>query len=228
MKKIIQTSLYIVTIVLSLNTAAAEEKTGDGHITAKASTMGFGIEYNYPVTSVLSIGIGVNKFSANKTLTKHNVHYNADVDFKSASIITNYHPFSNGFRLRAGTYYNDNKINLSADSSTGAITIASTEFTNADIAINGELSFKKFSPYIGIGYGSEPIGDNTLSLDIDIGVMQSPIKVQLTGTCEANPTKELACDLFDPSLAKAKADLEEEAGKIKLYPIVSLGLSYRF
>jgi hypothetical protein len=44
---------------------------------------------------------------------------------------SNYHPWSNGFRLRAGAYYNNNNINLSAKS-TGSITIGHTRFTTAD------------------------------------------------------------------------------------------------
>jgi hypothetical protein len=67
MKKIIKTSVCIATIVLSLNAKTEDkhipEKTGDGHITVQTSTMGLGIEYNYPVNSVLSIGFGVNQFT---------------------------------------------------------------------------------------------------------------------------------------------------------------------
>ncbi|CAC9611351.1 hypothetical protein [uncultured Gammaproteobacteria bacterium] len=232
MKKIIKTSVCITAIVLSLNAKTEDkhipEKTGDGHITVQTSTMGLGIEYNYPVNSVLSIGFGVNQFNMSKTLTKNEAHYRAAVNFQSASIISNYHPWSNGFRLRAGAYYNNNKINLSAKS-TGSITIGDTRFTNAEISINGEFSFKKVAPYIGIGYGSEPIGDNTFSLDVDIGVMQSPVQVQLIGTCKvATPAESTICQEFNSSLAKEEATLKEGAGRFKLYPVVSLGLSYRF
>jgi len=230
MKQIIKTSVIVAMSVLSLNAVA--EKMGNGQVTAKVSTMGLGVEYNHPINSVLSVGFGVNKFSKNKSFTESGIKYQGDVDFQSASIIANYHPWKNGFRLRGGVYYNNNKINLTANSSTNNnIKIGDETFTGADIALNGELSFKKFAPYIGIGYGSEPIGDNNLSFDLDIGVMSSPVKAQLTGTCAiggvANAGICAASD-FTGKLAKEQADLEKSTDGFDLYPVVSLGLSYRF
>lgn len=211
-------------IALISPTTLAEQST-NGQITAKVSTMGFGVEYNHPINSVLSVGFGINKFSKSKSLTKSNIDYNGDIDFKSASIIANYHPWSNGFRLRAGAYYNNNKVNLTATSATGDLTVGGTTFTGADVKLNGKLSFKKFAPYVGIGYGSEPFGDNNLSFDLDIGVMRSPVRAELNGTCENAP---IICAAFDPELENEQRALAKDTDGLDLYPVISLGLLYRF
>jgi hypothetical protein len=199
---------------------AVEEKYGSGHITAKVSTMGLGVEYTHPINAVLSIGFGVNKFNEIRALSEGDIDYDADIDLKSLSMIANYHPWENGFRLRGGAYYNKNEISLDSDIS-GEITIGDTTY-NADVTLDGAINFKAFAPYIGVGYGSEPIGDNNLSLDIDVGVMKSPVSATLTGTCDGT------CDGFDDELAKEQAELAEAIENLDFYPVISLGLSYRF
>lgn len=228
MNNITKISACVLAITLSSNTIA--EQSDNGQITAKVSTMGLGVEYNHPVNSVLSVGFGINKFSKNTSLTESDINYNGDVNFQSASIIANYHPWSNGFRLRAGAYYNNNKINLTADSLAGDLTIGNTDFVGAEIMLNGNLNFQKFAPYIGIGYGSEPIGDNNLSFDFDIGVMRSPVKAQLNGTCVQVMGVGAAnvCGTFIDELANEQNDLADATDDFNLYPVISLGLSYRF
>jgi hypothetical protein len=228
MKKLIKISACLVVIALIYPLTTLAEESTNGQITAKVSTMGLGVEYNHPINSVLSVGFGINKFSKSKLLTKSNIDYNGDIDFKSASIIANYHPWSNGFRLRAGAYYNNNKINLTANSSTGDLTIGGTAFTGADITLNGNLSFQKFAPYVGIGYGSEPFGDNNLSFDLDIGVMRSPVRAQLNGTCTVGVGAATVCNTFNTELVNEQRALTKDTDDLDLYPVISLGLLYRF
>lgn len=233
MKKVISLSAISMITVLSFNVVAEEDKGENGQIIAKVSTMGAGVEYVHPINSILSIGFGINKFSFSESFTESDINYQTDVDFKSLSVIANYHPWENGFRLRGGAYYNKNKIALHAseDTSTSIDTIGNSNFTGAQVALDGELSFQKFAPYIGIGYGSEPFGDNNLSLDIDVGIMRSPVTAKLSGTCSVGGVVNAgvcATNNFDAELANEQADLTSATDGFDFYPIISLGISYRF
>jgi hypothetical protein len=208
------------------------EEYKDGQIIAKVSTMGTGIEYVSPVSPELNVSFGINRLNKSDSMVEDGIDYKAEVDFNSLSVIANYHHWQNGFRLRSGIYYNNNEIKLNADytAASGEV-IGNKEFGGAKINIDGKLSFEKISPYVGIGYGSEPFGDNNLSLDIDLGIMRSPVTVKLTGTCSAEDTSEgNVCEVhdFDTELANEQENLAESLDGIDFYPVISLGVSYRF
>jgi hypothetical protein len=165
-------------------------------------------------------------------MVEDGIDYQAEVDFNSLSVIANYHHWQNGFRLRSGVYLNNNEIKLNANytAASGEV-IGNKEFGGAKIDIDGKLSFERISPYAGIGYGSKPFGDNNLSLDIDVGIMRSPVNVQLTGACFAEDTSEgNVCEVhdFDTELANEQKNLTESLEGIDFYPVISLGVSYRF
>ena len=245
MKKILKIGVCAVVIALSAHTVAQEfgsgqmapmpanavkEKSTSGHIVAKASTMGLGIEYNHPINSVLSLGFGVNQFTDTQSSIRNNINYSNDVNLESASIILNYHPYSNGFRLRTGVYYNNNRVGLTATSSTGDVTINGVTFTGADVKLEGDVSFQKLSPYLGIGYGSEPTSDSSLSFDFDIGVMSSPTQTELNGSCFVGGVQSVgicATSNFDAELAKERKSLANDFD-FEVYPVVSLGFAFHF
>ena len=225
MKKTTKRIICVATTALSLGSFA--EDISSGQITAKVSTMGLGLEYTHPINSALSVGFGINKFNRSEALIESGINYESEVDFKSLSVIANYHPWENGFRLRGGAYYNKNEVNLKANYlATAADTIGDASFTGATVNIDGSLGFKKIAPYVGIGYGSEPFGDNNLSFDLDIGVMYSPVSASLKGSCTGIAT--CADGTFDSELAKEQKELTDSTDGFDLYPVVSLGLSYRF
>ena len=200
----------------------AIKDTTDSHLTAKVSTMGFGLEYNHPINSVLSVGVGFNTFGYDVNGSDGDVDSNAEIDFKSLSIIANYHPFENGFRLRGGAYINKNEINFSATPSK-LTQIGNDKF---NVSGNGSISFDTFSPYIGIGYGSEPSGDNRLSFDFDIGVMKTSPSLDLNLSCQGDIAT--VCADFDSELEAEKKTLNDDFDKFDIYPVISFGLTYRF
>ncbi len=109
--------------------------------------------------------------------------------------------------------------------------IGNGDFTGANVSINGELSFQKFAPYTGIGYGSEPIGDNNLFFDLNIGVIRSPVKAQLSGTCLIGGVADAdVCTTqnFNGELANEQNNLTDDVDDLDFYSVIFLGLSYRF
>lgn len=238
LKKIITTiTSCVVLLAVSLNSVAmaASEiaEISETSITTKLSTMGLGLEYEHPVNPKLSLDFGVNKFSTSKTVSEDEIDYNANIDLQNLSMIANYSPWENSLQIRLGAYYNNNTTSLDASYvATSDDAVGESVFTGATIGLDGELSFRKFAPYIGIGYGSQPIaiGNTNFSFDFDIGVIHSPTEVQLSGTCSVGGVKNAGIctgNNFDAALAKERSDLTS-ALKVKFFPVISAGLTYRF
>jgi hypothetical protein len=115
--------------------------------------------------------------------------------------------------------YNGNKVGLSTP--TTNLTINNNPYT---ASLDGQVDFKKYVPYAGIGYG-RPVGRG-LSLTFDLGVVfQGTPTATLNGTCSPAP----ACTAtFQSDLKAQEASLNDAIKNFRYYPVVALGLAYTF
>jgi hypothetical protein len=112
--------------------------------------------------------------------------------------------------------YNGNKLGLSTP--TTSLTINNNPYT---ASLDGQVEFKKFAPYAGIGYG-RPISSG-LSLTFDLGVVfQGTPTATLNGTCTG------ACGGFQNDVKAQEASLNDAIKNFRYYPVVALGLAYTF
>lgn len=229
----------ILGIIISLSVFAKEAKFGSKNVALKASTMGVGIEYTHPLKDYFSVSIGLNKLDVSKNVKLKDVNYTAKVDLRSISLIANYNPLPNtyfwrGFRVRAGFYNNNNKLSLTVKPNNNKITINGFDFktTEANISTSAKVSFDRFSPYLGIGYGSSPSQDSGLfgwNFNFDIGVMKSKAMTKLTGTCnEIGALGAGACSTFKTNIAAQNTKLNKALKDLDLIPVIGIGLSYSF
>jgi hypothetical protein len=188
-----------------------------GSIPTKISTMGFGIEYTKPINKRFSLSFGINKFNGKDSESAAGINYSADINFKSFSIVSNYHPFENNFRLNFGLYKNLNEIKLQAANATkiGGHVIPAGESAST----NASITFGKLSPYIGIGYGIKPFRDDNVSLDFNLGLIKSSAYVDLTAT---------GGGVTAADIAKEKEEVQLLLNDLKAYPVISIGLGFSF
>lgn len=205
----------VVALISGLTFAGSEntqKESSNGAWTAKVSSMGYGIEYTHPIDNEISLSFGVNKYSGSKKQTESDIKYDADIDFKSLSIIANYQPFNDGFRIRGGVYNNLNEIKLHATGNN--LNIGGT---NYNTTVNTTIDFDKVAPYLGIGYGIKPSSDNNIAFDFDLGIIKTGIGVDFnaTGVAQADIDKETK-------------ELTDALDKLDVYPVISIGLSIAF
>ena len=118
-----------------------------------------------------------------------------------------------------------NKIDLDARLNE-SVEIGNTIYTPAQIGtLNGSLDIDGLSPYVGIGWGNPFGGDRRWGFTLDFGVAftDSP-DASLTsvgGTFSADPT-------LLANLEKERKDIEDDLDSFKFYPVISLGLFFRF
>jgi len=196
----------------------------DTSIGVRAGTLGLGIELSYPISQRLGVRLNADSFKYSRTFNQDNIDYDGKATLKTASLLADWYPFANNFRLSAGPLYNGNKLALSGKPTGGSFTINGNTYTAAEVgSLDGQVDFKKFAPYAGIGYG-RPIGTG-LSLTFDLGmVFQGTPQATLTATCGTTPN----CAQLQSDAAAQQATLNDKIKDFRYYPVLSLGLAYTF
>ena len=203
-------------IALVLLPAVAQ---ADGSIGVRAGSMGLGVELAYPISQSLGVRFLADGYKYSRKFTQDNIDYDGDAKLRTGSLLIDLFPFANNFRISAGGVYNGNKLLLSTPNTN--LTINGNPYT---ATLDGEVDFKKFAPYAGIGYG-RPVGTG-LSLTFDLGVMfQGTPTATLNGTCTPAP----ACTAqFQTDLKAQEASLNDKIKNFRYYPVATLGLAYTF
>ena len=190
-------------------------------VTAKGGTLGFGAELTASIVPFINARFGINgyDFGGNST-DADGIAYDADLDWSTKSAILDWHPFNGNFRLSAGIFQNDNEIRLTATPTTSQ-TIGGTTYTPGQIGtLNATMGFDSTARYVGIGWGNAVEKNKRLGINIDIGVLiQGSPEVSLGASSGLVSALDLQAEA---------AIIEDDVSEFDAYPVVSVGLSYRF
>lgn len=217
-------TLFAVLTMSALGLMATIAKADIG-VNVKAGTLGAGVELSKGFSDKLSVGLAFNSYNLKTTDTTNQVDYDYKFKLQTAGLLANYHPFSGIFRLTAGVFVNNNELSLTGKPTAGSTyTINGASYTAAEVgSLTGKLTFSKTAPYLGLGWGSRPNG--SLGLTADIGALyQNSPKLALNssgGTLSSNAT-------FLSQMEVERAKAESDLSSFKWYPVVSLGLYFRF
>jgi len=214
-------ALLGVLAMLALPGAASASDFGlDAHV----STLGLGAEFNYSINSYFTARVDFNRYNYSYTGTKQQINYDFDLHLKSYSAMLDWHPFAGTFRVSAGYFSNKNDIGAVATPQ-GSYTINGTSYTAAQVGVlSGDITFNPTVPYLGIGWSTLGTESTGLGVEFDIGALfQGSPKVQLSATGAAASNAQ-----FQSDLAAEQVKLQGDLNSFKTYPVISLGLAYRF
>ena len=208
---------------LALANNAWADDTGSFDFGVKVSTLGAGVEINYPISSNLTVAVGLNKFNQSQSDNISGIDYDEEINLQTFSLLVNFHPFSGTFRITAGAMLNSNELKLAAKPNAN-YTINGNPYSAADVGdLEATVDFRKVAPYVGLGFGHG--ASSGLSFTFDLGVlMQGEPNVDLEskgGILSNDPA-------FQAELAQEEKAAEDDIKEFTMYPVVSLGMSYRF
>jgi hypothetical protein len=202
----------------------------DTSIGLRAGTLGLGAELSFAISQRVALRLGADTYSPKTvTITQQDIDYDAKAKLRSGSLLVDWFPFANNFRISLGAMVNQNKVTATGKPTGGSFTLDGQTFNAADVGtLDAEVTFKKTVPYFGIGYG-RPINGG-LSFISDLGVMfQGTPKSTLTASCGgAAPPGSANCDQIRSAVAAEQATLDDNLSKFKYYPVFSIGLAYTF
>ena len=189
-------------------------------VSARAGTLGPGLELTAPLTQKLNVRLGGHYFtySRSELITDLEIAVRADADLSltSLGLMLDWFPARRGFRFTGGAFYNRNEATALV------IPMEAYELEGKTFAperigtMTGRVRHKtQINPYAGIGFGNAVRG-HRVSFAFDLGVLytDSP-KIEMEGTGMIAPT------------ARQASQIEDALQGIKLYPVLSLGLNVR-
>jgi len=225
--KIMRKKLYaVLSLVVSvlLFCVAGCADSGGLAIAGKAGTLGLGGELTTGVTSDINARFGLNTLGFDFDDEFEDVEYDVDMDFSSFSALIDWHVFSGSFRVTAGLLSLDHELGLDATPGEN-VDIGGTEYTPAQVGtLSGDAEIDGVAPYIGIGWGDPMDRSKKWGLYCDLGVAftDSPdVSLSANGTLASDPA-------FQADLARERKDIEDDLEPFQFYPVLSVGLYYRF
>lgn len=213
-----------VVLIGALLVSPAVIQAKDISVNLKAGTTGIGVEGEYSLNEYLGARLGGNYFKYSYDGTDDDVKYNYDLGLKTLSALIDYHPFKGSFRLSGGAFYNGNKLDATATSS-ASYNIGNSTYTGAQLGtLKGTIDYKKFAPYAGLGWDTSFGKESGWGFVFEAGALfQGTPKVALSAD------GPISTDLtFQQELALEQKNLQDDLDHYKVYPVVSLGVSYRF
>ena len=179
-------------------------------VTGKIGSLGLGAELDLGLTDSLGARIGINGLTYKYNATSSTVNYDFKLQLQTVSALADWYPFQGSFRTSAGLMYNNNKVSLGGLPTGGTYTINGTTYSSTDVgSLQGDMSFNKVAPYIGIGWGNPAARDKGWGMTSDIGVLFQG--TQLQSDTAAENTK-----------------LQNDLRNFKWWPVVSVGISYQW
>jgi hypothetical protein len=202
---------------------------GDIAASAKVSTLGLGLEVTESISDSFTGRVGLNGFDYKYSGTESDVDYDVKLKLQSVSLLADWYPWQGAFRTSVGLMYNNNKFSLNAKPSGGTYTINGVVYPAADVgSMHGDVTFNKIAPYIGIGWGNPVEKAKHWGFVSDIGVLyQNSPKSNLEVTCGA-AVPALTCASLKSDAEAERAQLESSMKSYKWYPVISIGVSYKY
>ncbi len=212
-------SLFSLILVVPLNLSAQ----GGFAIGGKIGTTGFGIEAAYGLTDVLNIRGSLTGYDFTISYTTDgndpDVKFDLDSDNTALSILLDYVPFKQGFRITGGFIHQGPRfrgVGIPVESYTdpqSGVTIPANQMGSVTIDLDYE---NKLSPYLGIGFGN-PVGRNRVTMSLDAGIIFSG-KPTITSRSVGKLAEVLDYD---------EQELRDNVEKYNVLPLITIGLSVK-
>ncbi len=213
--------MYRSTIVLLLALGAASQvQAQTGEVYGHLGTEGLGIGYSHSLTPSAGVRIEGNYGRVSRELETDGVKYDAKIRLGGIGVIGDWFPSDAGFRLSGGLTWNDKKGSGTGRSAAESVTINGRTYSLAGEELRGTVKFPTVMPYLGIGWGHQAT-TRGWGFTADLGVLIGKPKASLTAT--PGLAAQAGADI-----EAERRELQREADKFKVFPVLKIGASYRF
>lgn len=200
----------------------------------KGGTLGGGLELTLGISPQLNARLGANAYNYSDRREVSQIEYDADAELRTGTLFLDWHPGGRGFRLTGGLVYNDTQVEgrslppLSGTYDIGGVPVP-VELVGT---LDATAEFDPVVPYAGIGWGNAVAQNRKVGFFVDLGVVFSGEadvtlipRIPADSPINTTPGARQALDIL---LRREEQDLEEEAADYDLYPVVAIGVSFRF
>jgi hypothetical protein len=188
-----------------------------------AGTTGFGVQGQYFINPYLSARVTGDWFDYNHSLSSSDINYSGKVKFQTFGLFADLHPFKNGWFVSGGFYQGDRKASLTGVP-TANVVINGVSYTPAQIGtVRGDATLSSTAGFVGFGWDGAQHDKKGLHPRVTVGAAFGSPKISLTATGPAANTAAV-----QSYVAQEQAQAQHDADYLKVYPVVTVGLGYRF
>ena len=204
-------------------------------------TQGLGLSLGYEFNQYIKMRLRGAYLSYVYEDTWSDVDGEFDFDGNNAGIIFDYHPFGGEFHLSAGLNFSNFKFKAKGSMQHNRDG-ASYKFGDYHFVVKGNSAsveamydWNNFQPYLGIGWSTDGDGDRSFYVTFDMGVNiigKGNFSINSTGGLDVYKRGEYLGDatkmIIEDAIREEGKDYFEIADNIVVYPVIQLGLGYRF
>jgi hypothetical protein len=227
----------------SFNTMAADDSSVGLGVSAKVATLGPGIELDYRVNDYFNFRLQGNKFTYDDDFEEDGISYTGEINLSSYGLLIDWRPFAGNFRFTGGAYSNGNELGGTAVSDgSNEFEIGEQEYrgSQADpLTLSTRVDLGSGTAgYLGLGWGNSDPSGWMFSLELGVLFSGAPeVELDYSGTAMRADGQGSEFDVNGNS-AEAQAfraeidaeitNLEEDISDFEVYPVIALGIGYRF
>lgn len=210
----------LTAVLLSFSPSAAAQDFG---VALKAGTTGVGGDITVALSPVLNLRATGAWIQLSGSRTQGEIAYDTRTRLATGGGLLDFHPRGGELRLTAGVV--GSLCRVLGDSTSSPLIVNGIPYSTADVGtLTAEVTANPAWPYVGIGLGNAMRRGGPWRLVVDLGVyyMGAP-KVSLT----ANPPRPGQVPPgFNDDLEQERRRMESDLSRYKLFPVLSVGVSY--
>ncbi len=206
-------------------------------VAAKISNDGAGIDLATRLAERVNLRVGAGFLSASTSLNEDGMHIDGTFALQGVIAAVDLYPFRHSsFHISPGVNFN-NDTHVSALLSVpsgGHFSLGDADYTSSPVdPIHGLAHFdfgNRVAPRFTVGFGNMlPHGSKHWSVPFEIGfqyVSRPTVHLDLAGSaCSSDGCGTI---VGDPNILAEQKDLDNDLSALRFFPVVSLGVSYRF
>ena len=208
----------VATFLLAALLASPPAASAQVGVGIRAGTLGLGADLAIALSPNIQIRGGGAIQPVDPTFTISDIKYTMDLPGSFVNVGIDLFPTGGGFRIGGGLLYKPDDISISGEF-TESVDIGGRSYPGSEVGtLTGTVSSKSTAPYAMIGFGKHASSGIGLFLDLGAAfVGEQTLTLTATGAAASNSQ-------FIADLESERMDTEDDLNKVKIYPMVNLGL----
>lgn len=226
-----------------VDTSSAPSSAPGLAASVRVGTLGYGAELDYPFNDSWNLRLQANSFSYDDSFNESDIEYDGELDLSTFGALIDFRPFAGSFKLTGGFFSNNNSLSANAQSAADKVfDIGGAQFAGAandPLRLSASIDLgKSTAGYLGFGWGNSYSSGITFNLEFGAlfsGKATADLAASGTAYNVAAPQQQFDVEgtsalavQFRQELATEQANLQADLDDFEMYPVVALGLGYRF
>ena len=196
-----------------------------GDIYVNAGLPGVMLGYAQPVSESITLRVDAATLTTHVDGHRDGMDYRGRAQLDRVGLFGDWFAFTpGGFRLTGGITVNDMRGNWTGRGNGELVTVGDVPYLlTAKDRIDVQVKFPRTTPYLGIGWGRQAVGDAGWGFSFDLGASLGRFTV--TGQAQG---PVLSSPMAQEDFQRELADLRDKADRYRFVPQLTIGVGYRF